>query len=566
MVRVGGGSLRGGKVVPHAGGFQALMDGQALWARMRTVELLRTCCEEWRSETLDLHSEIGRLKAACLDLDQIWRISQHCMIQLLSRLEAQQEWACGLVKYGGSVGEIKLPATELSLPALPGLEYPDPGGSGLAVPVLGAQLDWVSGYMVPLAGTMEDADGKGLVPIHIGAQTVDPVSGDLASVVGARLDFWKRTVVPVTVSQCQIIDKTSDIVVVEALQKECSTRARFWRQQKAKEEQLVSDLESALRECLYTALQEEPDHIGWSDTEKQLQEAAAELQEAARTEALRRSAEISELSLLLPEHVLLILTGGDDEEWNQQCHWHTELTAVLNRVGVFMAKQQWDREPPTTLVDDKLDKKTRQREIWEQLNQRRAELDVALTSVNWTRELNQLHADTAEAMLSGEFWYRDYSPLQLKGEKNPLKAMAVMQHRILPQLERLIQLLEESKRSTFFTSSRDQRSSGKDWNTILQLSPLFQLIQEVEQQLRTQAQHAGLLSIQHQDSGRPFIDFLDAQWESEGELVQVSADSLGPREFLIYQHGQFLFQLLHTHKVVWTSRSGGKIAACFKSS
>jgi len=47
------------------------------------------------------------------------------------------------------------------LPALAGLEYPDPGGSGLHVPVLGAQLDWVSGCMVPLAGTMEDADGKG---------------------------------------------------------------------------------------------------------------------------------------------------------------------------------------------------------------------------------------------------------------------------------------------------------------------------------------------------------------------------------------------------------------------
>lgn len=59
------------------------------------------------------------------------------------------------------VGEISLPGLELSLPALPGLEYPDPGGSGLSVPVLGVQLDWMSGCMVPLAGTMEDADGKG---------------------------------------------------------------------------------------------------------------------------------------------------------------------------------------------------------------------------------------------------------------------------------------------------------------------------------------------------------------------------------------------------------------------
>ncbi|XP_042594779.1 uncharacterized protein LOC109103227 isoform X2 [Cyprinus carpio] len=108
MARVGGCSVRGGKVVPHAGGFQAL-----LGACLRVAELLQGFSEEWSSAAADPQ------------------------------------------------GEIKLPGTELSLPALPGLEYPDPGGSGLHVPVLGAQLDWVSGYKVPLAATMEDADSKG---------------------------------------------------------------------------------------------------------------------------------------------------------------------------------------------------------------------------------------------------------------------------------------------------------------------------------------------------------------------------------------------------------------------
>ena len=41
-------------------------------------------------------------------------------------------------------GLIQFPGSEHSLPALPGLEYPDPGGSGLKVPVLGAQLDLVT--------------------------------------------------------------------------------------------------------------------------------------------------------------------------------------------------------------------------------------------------------------------------------------------------------------------------------------------------------------------------------------------------------------------------------------
>ena len=40
----------------------------------------------------------------------------------------------------------------------------------------------------------------GLVPIRIGALTVDPVTGVLAPVVGARLDMSRKTIVPVTVS------------------------------------------------------------------------------------------------------------------------------------------------------------------------------------------------------------------------------------------------------------------------------------------------------------------------------------------------------------------------------
>lgn len=104
LVRVGGGSIRGGKVVPHSGGFQALLDSQALAVRWRLVELLRACCEEWSSGTLELHREVSRLRNAASELEQAWRSSQHCMLQLLSRLEAQQEWAWSLAEDGGSVG------------------------------------------------------------------------------------------------------------------------------------------------------------------------------------------------------------------------------------------------------------------------------------------------------------------------------------------------------------------------------------------------------------------------------------------------------------------------------
>lgn len=60
-------------------------------------------------------------------------------------------------------GEMPLPGSDMCVPALLGMEYPDPMGSGLSVPVLGCQTDPISGITVPLAGTMQDPDGKGTV-------------------------------------------------------------------------------------------------------------------------------------------------------------------------------------------------------------------------------------------------------------------------------------------------------------------------------------------------------------------------------------------------------------------
>lgn len=53
------------------------------------------------------------------------------------------------------------PGTELWVPALYGMEIPDPEGSGLMVPILGMHQDGDSGATTPLAGTMQDAAGEG---------------------------------------------------------------------------------------------------------------------------------------------------------------------------------------------------------------------------------------------------------------------------------------------------------------------------------------------------------------------------------------------------------------------
>src|SRR4029434_2883637 len=47
-------------------------------------------------------------------------------------------------------------------------------------------------------------------------------------------------------------------------------------------------------------------------------------------------------------------------------------------------------------------------------------------------------------MLSGSFWYSDFSLSQLRAAPNPLKALALTQLKILPHLDRLLQHLDDT--------------------------------------------------------------------------------------------------------------------------
>ncbi|KAJ8368257.1 hypothetical protein SKAU_G00082850 [Synaphobranchus kaupii] len=642
LVHVGGASPRGGKLVPHAGGFQALLDAQTLGARVRTARLLRG------SED-DAAVEPGGVRASATEVEQAWRSGQHCLLQLIGRLETLLEWVWGIAEDGGTQGLIQFPGSELTLPALLGLEYPDPGGSGLKVPVLGAELDLATGRSIPLAGTMEDAEGRGLVPIRIGARTVDPVTGTVETVVGARLDVLRQTVVPVTVSYSLTGRENFDKAQVDALQKEWCVRSAYWTQQRQKEEDLLTEVDRSVQRCFYAAVQSGAALDEWAEKERQLRGRVAELHEEAQAEAQRRAAQRAGLTSLLPPHVLLLLTRDDDLEWEQHCWWWEELGAGLDRVGagVERLQQEWDRR--TARRKEGLTVQhcavreaacagtaARFRELWDELNSRQAELEAALTAQLCLREHCQLRADTAQAVLLGSFWYKDFGLPELRGCRNPDKAMRVTQHRVLSVLKRLIQLLEENKQRDISLSTHCWPSSGasakqtfgleadsqawttsvpavkgtsaqseedpgggvqsqdpggstgpsapqaspphtqrttapsrvhpkdtqlqelsqyisvpilteEEWDGLLELSPLFQVLRQVELQLRGRAKEAGLLKVGAHGRGRPFLDLLDAQLECEGELIPLDLRTLSPREVMVYQHGLFLLQAVHAH-------------------
>ncbi|CAL1570452.1 unnamed protein product [Knipowitschia caucasica] len=524
-----------------------------------------------------------------------------------------------------------LTGSNVGVPALVGLEYPDPGGSGLSVPVLGCECMPFSRKRRPLAGTMINPDGKGVEAIRYGSRTIDPATGIVAPVVGARLDISRKSVVPLTAPLWLSISEKTDSIAMEGLQKEVCARNTFWQQQKLKEEDVLSDLDSSLSLCVSNT-----QSYQWSV--RPLREAAEELQESSQAEAQRRAAVCSHLALILPQHVHYTLIKGDEEEWLVHCAWQSALESAFDKLEVCLEQLQQEQERYTanenewTMSHASLDRE-RLREVWEQCCAKQAELDSAVNAVHVARSLSKLRADTAQAVLAGHFWYKEYGLVQFDGHRGAINVMSMVREKSLPLLERLSQLLQDkhytglsqnpcnNKLSDLQTkqsygmeiasrvwtesvpavvqgnSSQSQRErvkaqsqdtglemssgpsrpsqrhtlssglqslesqtkkeqdisvpfiSGEAWGRLLEQSPLFHLLKEVELQMKTWACGTGLVRGDHLEQGKPFVDVLDAQWECEGELIPIWASSLNPREYLVYQHGLFLMQTLNSQQL-----------------
>ncbi|XP_061637981.1 uncharacterized protein si:dkey-103g5.4 isoform X4 [Phyllopteryx taeniolatus] len=566
MARVGGASIQAGQLVPHAGGYQTLLDSKVLAFMFKIVELLRPLSEEWGLEPVLQGGEQGRqwqdcIRAAAIELHQHWRRSQHCQLQLQTRLEIMLDTTVGLHQNGGSLGEMALSGSDTPVPALLGLDYPDPLGSGLSVPVLGCRVDLVSGRTVGLAGTMEDPDGNGLVAIRYGSQAVDPVTAAVAPVVGARLDVFTNTVVPITASYWLAVADQTDSMQVEALEREMCARNTYWQQQRRREEDILSDADSTVFQC-FLRVTEAGCHQEVQLSGKPLREAAVEMHDLAQAEAQRRAAQRATLALILPPHFVNILSMVDEEEWDQHCVWYTELVSGLDMVDVCMQQLQQDQDKWSMQKGDEwttsahvMDREARLGEIWERCSSRLSDLDVALIKLHFVRHLSNLRGDTAQAVLCGNFWYREYGLIRFCQPRPTGNIVSLLQWKILPLLERMNQQFVGDKQQvtlkantshqcTFGTDLQPDRAGAQpskiavptipedEWTTLLEVSPLFQVLKGVEQELKDK-------------SANSFVDVLECQWKCEGELIPLNPSGLNPREFLVYQHGLFLIHTLH---------------------
>ncbi|KAK6469303.1 hypothetical protein HHUSO_G32740 [Huso huso] len=457
--RISGASLQGAQVVPHGGGYQASLDALTLACRVRVTACLNQCRD---SVSLGLASlqEHSLLKESTRELALACRRSQQCLVHAACELERQRERARSLADSGGSWGLMKYPGTQLLLPAVAGVGYPDPGGSGLEVPLLGVQGDGSRGELVPLAGTMEDPEGKGLVPISIGARAVDPVTGEIAPVVGACFDPCRNTVVPITQTYSRSLRGKTSLQLVDLLEREMKLRDEYWKDQRQKEEELLRGLSSLLQDYCTTNARGGLEKARWKDHIIELKRLCVGLQGASLAETQRRALQASDLSFAMPSQVISIVTKVDREEGEQHLCFAAVFREMLEKVSQASDKmkqeedrlraqaQQSRRQPGEQDVNLKYRKVHRRllKDSWETLLRRQAGVDVALCRLLYLRELSRLHTVTGKTLLSGSsYWSGDYQMIRHQPSENPQRASEAKQRELIPLLEQLLPLLEENR-------------------------------------------------------------------------------------------------------------------------
>ncbi|XP_028665357.2 uncharacterized protein si:dkey-103g5.4 [Erpetoichthys calabaricus] len=572
-VRIAGASLHRSKVIPHAGGYGSLLDTYALTCQIHVMDLLKEYKDSiMKGLTLSVEhplSKKGALKATLADLAQYWSSRQQLLMQTKCDLEHEEHLIQSLISSGGSQGMIKYPGTNLFCHAVIGMLYPDPEGSRMEVPLLGVYDASNTRQLIPLAGTMEDANGKGLVPISIGARTVDPVTGEVGTVVGARLDPLKNIVLPVTHSYHPLIKQKMRFELIDQVENEIGARCKHYEQQKKKEDTLFQELSTSLRSCLDSVTQGKYNKTQWNSSGKSLKLTSSALLQASTTEMQRRAMQVSNMDSVVFPNVVLLLNKVDNDEGDLLLQLMNLIQELVQKVTLYFEKldQEEKRLKVQAMkqivgVEMKSHKQTKDhllKEIWEFVLTHQAMLDRAFSRLEYLRCLSNMYTRMAKDILTGKsYCFGDYQISENNNNKKTQRGAQLSQTHLIPLLKQLITLLEEKNQNSLTTLTKTQPE--EDYDQIVAKSPLLRLLKTVNKQLRASAKAVGILETEHlseeaaavpvdhtQDNRSEFLDLLDAQLVCEGDLTSVNLDSLSAREFIVYQHGLSLLNFLESH-------------------
>ncbi|GCC23151.1 hypothetical protein chiPu_0001544 [Chiloscyllium punctatum] len=569
--RISGAYIQGNRVLPCAGGYQSLLDAITLSCETQVLEALKEEMAMGTSETPSCpQKQLSLLMGAVDDLVKARARSWAHIIHTGYNLQRQRKEAKELADNGGSVGMISFASTGLPIPAVIGMQIPDPGGSDLEVPILGVETDRATGQLIPLAGTMEDPDGRGLIPITLGARSIDQLTGEIGPVVGARIDQQTRIVVPITQSSRISVRRKPVLEMLNVLEEELRYRQDNWQHQRQKEEDLYVALKGLLQEVSDTKadckfMKVEKNVVAFDDI-------IDSLRDCAQSEAQRRCTQESQLASLMPVDILFLISQVDKEEVEQQLLYLAMAHTFIEKVKQFTQKMRQEevhlRGQLQEYIDQQETFRLRHQQVKMLLTQdfhksmmsRWTGLEIACIRLEHLRDLAELCALGAKDILSGKLYcFGDYQLIGHGAKGELYEAPYLTTQKLLPLLKQLIGLLETNKNIILSPDTLNLVAyHEKDKGKLLSQSPLIKLLKEINEQLKTNPKTEELwqgnghlqnttqteAKYQVPEADRPYMDITDAQWTCEGKLVPVSLEMVSVPELVVYRFGIFVAKLV----------------------
>lgn len=449
-----------GEIFPTSGGFPALLDANELACEERAMDCiigLKTVVTAAAGGNFSVHAERARLDEALTQLGKARTCAKSHLLLRGHNLKMRRQTAMALQETGGSPGCMEFIATGQLLPLLVGTTMQDPSGSGVEVPILGVDRDPQTDALIPLGGTMEDPEGAGLVPIAMGRQTVDSVTGEQSAVCGVRISPETKTVVPVTLSSRGHKKRKATVDTENLLEDDAVARRSFWRRQRQKGLDVIEE-----EATLMAVLLEPEHHIDLGHVNSALDSISGmtrQLDDSVKRETQRRADVVAEHASRLPPDVVAIVTEYDSEERDLEktlIASHAKFTGTVRR---FMQKLQAENVKYEARMDDLREAHNPEAEdsvrsqhhemldrlrgdLREQLTSRLSSVDLEYAAVGYVRELADLCLQEAKSILTGSAHVAGEYDTAVSGFFDQGLTSDGSGRELIPLLERLIELME----------------------------------------------------------------------------------------------------------------------------
>ncbi|KAM4646158.1 uncharacterized protein AAGF69_013303 isoform 2-T2 [Amazona ochrocephala] len=424
ITRVHGAHLRQDEVLPHSGSYQAVLEADWLASQTHVVNAIKEFKASVLEDTCLVADRLVALKASVEDMKKSFTTKFYHAIHCLRSLEIKQQIASSLKSNGGKLGMIKYPSTEMWIPAVFGMKIPDPGGSGLMLPILGIDCDWNTRQPFPLAGTTEDRNGKGLVPVTIGARTISPVTGETGPVIGAQTNPWTHSVIPTVQSLGALPRRATDPDLLDFLEKEINSRHTYWHCRRKKEAGLLKRLNSLFFHVPEAVKEGKAQKVKYKQKVKGIEEICHFLEESSLQEVERRTSKYFSSQMATE---LSLLFKADRDEKEQEIQVLLEIRKALEKLMEFVEKMQLEEE-----------------RIYMQLIER----EKQSSRISSTETVTNLKL--RKVLFSGsQQCFENYQTTRFYGICGiPHSAHEVIQQNLVPLLKSTVRMLEETSKSS----------------------------------------------------------------------------------------------------------------------